>query len=181
MPTIPTWLYQLIGLCVVGCLAFAAKWWTAMDTPDGLAKLRATSPRLAAFVSIVDGLGINVPQILNGLLVLFKGKWPARLIGPLAGLTMLALVALPGCSLWSSIKPVLTADAEKFAACVYANLPEAIGDLVTLNAADAEQLALKCGGTAIDGATVQSMAGDKAKAKAAAASHAAPAASASAK
>ena len=74
MPTLPTWLYQLIGLCVVGCLAFAAKWWTSMDTPDGLAKLRTTSPRLAAVVSIVDGLGINVPQVLGGLLVLFKGK-----------------------------------------------------------------------------------------------------------
>ena len=92
MPTLPAWLYQLIGLCVVGCLAFAAKWWTSMDTPDGLAKLRTTSPRLAAVVSIVDGLGINVPQVLGGLLVLFKGKWPARLIMPVVGVIMV------GCS-----------------------------------------------------------------------------------
>ena len=101
MPTLPTWLYQLIGLCVVGCLAFAAKWWTSMDTPDGLAKLRTTSPRLAAVVSIVDGLGINVPQVLGGLLVLFKGKWPARLIMPVVGVTTLAMTMI-GCSLFGS-------------------------------------------------------------------------------
>ena len=83
----------------------------------------------------------------------------------IATVASLALVAsVSGCAALKADEPILSADAQKFAACVEGEIVSVFTDALAENAAALTQIALDCGGKAIDLPAVQSIARSQAAA-----------------